>query len=339
MEWVEATAWEEGEVIGDYLFLRESRLYFLFLFSLVNSMKYSKLAVKILEYEEREIYYDPVYHGRTLKVVGIDDDPTRVIDYIGDQFLEKEYGLIFFDTRGKYPKEKFDTIIEIEDDKPTGLDPIKIVKKGLLKDFYTAATIIQTIYGLDRSLTDKLYADILRGRVNSVADAAKSKEQYGEVIREVYTALDETFFEGEVPKLGKSILVDFGKTYSISIVGMAFLILAAAIRDRRNTLIGIDDAAVLFYTTPGSAAIPLLTQPMRGRVTLLGSRYAVENILNVPGPTLVLYNDPDIQSMIYEANGVPQGDMRKHVLKGEGVFIWRTTQTLEVEFGKLPFEG
>jgi len=302
-------------------------------------MKYSKLAVKILEYEGKEIYYDPVYHGRTLKVFGIDDDPTRVIDYIGDQFLEKEYGLIFFDTRGKYPKEKFDTVIEIEDNKPTGLDPIKMVKKGLLKDFYTASTIIQTIYGLDRSLTDKLYADILGGKVKSVADAAKSKEQYGEVIREVYTSLDETFFEGEVSELGKSILVDFGKTYSISTVGMAFLILAAAVKDRRSTLIGIDDAAVLFYTTPGSAAIPLLTQPMRGRITVLGSRYVVENLLNIPGPMLVLYNDPDLQSMIYEANGVPQGDMRKHVLKGEGAFVWRTTQTLEVEFGKLPFEG
>lgn len=227
----------------------------------------------------------------------------------------------------------------MEDNKPTGLDPIKMVKKGLLKDFYTASTIIQTIYGLDRSLTDKLYADILGGKVKSVADAAKSKEQYGEVIREVYTSLDETFFEGEVPKLGKSILVDFGKTYSISTVGMAFLILAAAVKDRRSTLIGIDDAAVLFYTTPGSAAIPLLTQPMRGRVTVLGSRYVAENLLNIPGPTLVLYNDPDLQSMIYEANGVPQGDMRKHVLKGEGAFVWRTTQTLEVDFGKLPFEG
>ncbi|USS40514.1 hypothetical protein NF865_09470 [Thermococcus aggregans] len=302
-------------------------------------MKYSKLAVKILKHEEKEIYYDPAYHGRTLKIFGIDDNPSRVIEYIGDQFLEKDYGLIFFDTQGKYPKEKFDTVIKIEDNKPTGLDPIKMVEKGLLKDFYTAVTIIQTIYGLDRSLTDKLYADILEGKVKSVKDAAKSKEHYGEVIREVYTPLDETFFEGEPPELGKSILVDFGKTYSISIAGMAVLILAAAIRDRRNTLIGIDDAAVLFYTTPGSATLPLLTQPMRGRVTVLGSKYVVENILNIPGLTLVLYNDPDLQSIIYEANGVPQGDMRKHVLKEEGAFIWRTTQTLEGEFGKLPFEG
>jgi len=329
---------EEEREDGDQLISRESRLYFSPLFFLVNLMKYSKLAVKILE-DEKEIYYDPVYHGRTLKVFGIDDDPTRVIEYIGDQFLKKEYGLIFFDTRGRYPKEKFDTVIKIEDNKPTGLDPIKMVEKGLLKNFYTAATIIQTIYGLDRSLTDKLYADILGGKVKSVRDAAKSKEHYGEVIREVYTFLDEVFFEGEPPELGKSILVDFGRTYSISIVGMAFLILAAAVKDRRSTLIGIDDAAVLFYTTPGSAAIPLLTQPMRGRVTLLGSRYVRESILNIPGPTLVLYNDPDLQSMIYEANGVPQGDMRKHVLKGEGAFIWRTTQTLEVEFGRLPFEG
>lgn len=306
---------------------------------LVNPMKYSKLAVKILEYEGKEIYYDPVYHGRTLKVLGIDDDPTRVIDYIGDQFLEKEYGLIFFDTRGKYPKEKFDTVIEVGDNKPTGLDPIKMARKGLLKDFYSAATIIQTIYGLDRSLTDKLYADILGGKIKSVADAAKSKEHYGEVIREVYTPLDEVFFKGKPPEFSKSILVDFSNAHSITLVGMAFLILAAAVKDRRSTLIGIDDAAVLFYTTPGSAAIPLLTQPMRGRVTVLGSRYAVENILKILGPTLVLYNDPDVQSIIYEANRVPQGDMRKRVLKGEGAFVWRTTQTLEVEFGKLPFEG
>jgi hypothetical protein len=299
-------------------------------------MKYSKLAVKILEYEEKEIYYDPAYHGRTLKIFGIDDDPTKIIDYIGDKFLEKGYGLIFFDTRGKHPKEKFDTVIKIEDNKETGLDPIKMVAKGLIKDFYTAATIIQTIYGLDRSLTDKLYSDILAGKIKSTSEVATSKAHYGEVIRESYTFLDEVFFKGEPPELGKSILVDFGNAYSITLVGMAFLILAAAVRDRRNTLIGIDDAAVLFYTTPGSAAIPLLTQPMRGRVTLLGTRYVVENLLNTPGPTLVLYNDPDMQSMIYEANGVPQGDMRKHVLKGEGAFIWRTTQTLEVEFGRLP---
>ncbi|USG99218.1 hypothetical protein K1720_06630 [Thermococcus argininiproducens] len=298
-------------------------------------MKYSKLAVKILEYEEREIYYDPVYHGRSLKIFGIDDDPTKVIEYIGDRFFEKEYGLVFFDTRGKYSKEKFDTIVKIEDNKPTGLDPIKMAKEGILKDFYTAATIIQTIYGLDRSLTDKLYSDILTGKIKSVPEAAVSKEKYGEVIRETYTTLDEVFFKGKPPELGKSVLIDFGNAYSITLVGMAFLILAAAVKDRRNTLIGIDDAAVLFYTTPGSAAIPLLTQPMRGRVTLLASRYVAENLLNAPGPTLILYNDPDLQSMIYEANGVPQGAMRKHVLKGEGAFVWRTTQTLEVEFGKL----
>ncbi|KPU62942.1 hypothetical protein EP1X_06160 [Thermococcus sp. EP1] len=298
-------------------------------------MKYSKLAVKILEYEEKEIYYDPVYHGRSLKIFGIDDDPTKVIEYIGDRFLEKEYGLVFFDTRGKYSKEKFDTIVKIEDNKPTGLDPIKMAKEGILKNFYTAATIIQTIYGLDRSLTNKLYSDILTGKIKSVPEAAVSKEKYSEVIRETYTTLDEVFFKGKPPELGKSVLIDFGNAYSITLVGMAFLILAAAVKDRRNTLIGIDDAAVLFYTTPGSAAIPLLTQPMRGRVTLLASRYVAENLLNVPGPTLVLYNDPDLQSMIYEANGVPQGAMRKHVLKGEGAFVWRTTQTLEVEFGKL----
>ncbi|NJE25102.1 hypothetical protein E3E22_00350 [Thermococcus sp. MV5] len=298
-------------------------------------MKYSKLAVKILEYEGREIYYDPVYHGRNLKIFGIDNDPTKVIEYIGDRFVEKEYELVFFDTRGKYPKEKFDTIVKIEDNKPTGLDPIKMAKEDILNDLYTAATIIQTIYGLDRSLTDKLYSDILTGKIKSVPEAAVSKEKYGEVIRETYTTLDEVFFKGEAPELGKSILVDFGSAHSITLVGMAFLILAAAVRDRRNSLIAIDDAAVLFYTTPGSAAIPLLIQPMRGRVTLLGTRYVVENLLNTPGPTLVLYNDPDMQSMIYEANGVPQGAMRKHVLKGEGAFVWRTTQTLEVEFGKL----
>jgi len=300
-------------------------------------MKYSRLAVDILKTEEQTIYYDPVYHGRTLKVFGIDDDPSNFLAYVGGKFLEKDYGLIFFDTRGKFSREIFDTVIKIEDGKPVGLDPIKMVKGGIMSDFFAAATIIQTVYGLDSALTNKLYADILEGKVNSVQEAAASKETYGEVIRESYTSLDEILFKGEPPTLGRNVLIDFGNAHNAYLAGIAFLIISAAVKDRRRVLIGIDDATVLFYTTPGSAAIPLLTQPSKRRVTVLGTRYTADSVLKIPGPALLLYTDPDIQTYIYDSNNVPPGELRKHVLKGEGAFIWRTTQIINVEGGELPF--
>jgi len=302
---------------------------------MVICVKYSKLAVELLKGVEQIIYYDPVYHGRTLKIFGIDNDPTKMIKYLADKYLEKDYGIVVFDTTGDYPKEGFESIIKIEDGKPTGLDPIKMAKEGIIDDPYTAVTIVQTIYELDRSLTEKLYADVLFGKIESVPQAASAEEKYAEVIKESYTSLDETFFQGSTPNFGNSILVDLSDAHSITIVGMAFLIVAAVVRKRRHIFIGLDDAAVLAYTPAGSAAIPLLTQPMRGRATALATRYAIESILNISGPTLMLYTDPDIQSLIYESNGVPPGAMRKRVLKGKGAFIWRTPETINVEDGDL----
>lgn len=43
-------------------------------------MRHSKIAFKVLEAGE-PVFYDPVYHGRTLKVFGMDDYPVRFISY------------------------------------------------------------------------------------------------------------------------------------------------------------------------------------------------------------------------------------------------------------------
>lgn len=299
-------------------------------------MKYSKLAVEILRDEEKAIYYDPIYHGRTLKVFGIDEEPLKVLKYLADKYRELGYGAIVFDTHGEFPEEGFDTIVKIEDGKPAGLDPIRMAKMGMM-DLYSAATLVQTIYGLDRVLTDRLYADIMLGKISSVPEAAKAGEKYSEVILESYTPLDEAFYGGEPPELGKSILVNLGDAHSVSVVGMAFLVLAAAVEKRRNVMVGIDDAAVLAYTTAGSAAMPLLTRPSKRRVTVLGTRYAIESVLDIAGPTLLLYTDPDIQSVVYEGNSVPPGAMRRYVHKGRGALITRTTETVSIEEGELLF--
>lgn len=108
------------------------------------------------------------------------------------------------------------------------------------------------------------------------------------------------------------------------------------VRHRRNTMVGVNDAAVLAYTTAGGAAIPLITKPLRARVTVLATQYAVESIMNLAGPSLLLYHDPDTQSVIYETNGVPPGPMRKHVHKGQAAFIYRTPETINVEWGEMP---
>ncbi len=130
--------------------------------------------------------------------------------------------------------------------------------------------------------------------------------------------------------------MELGETYSVTLAGMAFLIVSAVIRHRRKTMVGVNDAAVLAYTTAGGAALPpLITRPIRARVTVLATQYAVDSITNLAGPSLVLYHDPDTQSVIYEANGVPPGPpMRKHVHKGEGAFIYRTPETIDVEWGR-----
>jgi len=295
----------------------------------------SKLAVKVLETEESEIFYDPIYQGRTLKVIGIDRDPTVMLEWIAGEYRKLGYSAIIFDTRGEF-KGDFDTIITIKDGEPAGLDPIKMWKKGLIPNPYTAATILQTVYELDNSLTNRLYADILSGKIKSVHDAVKAGEKYSEVILESYTSLDENLYSGDAPELKGSVLVNLGETYSVTVAGTAFLILAAALEKRREVVIGIDDAAVLAYTTPGGAAMPLLTSPSRRRVSVLATRYVVDQINNTPGPTLLLYTDPDIQTLIYDANGVPPGDMRKHVHKKQGVLIWRTPETIDVEWGEVP---
>nr|WP_048149840.1 hypothetical protein [Palaeococcus ferrophilus] len=299
-------------------------------------MKYSKLVVEILSKESGPVYYDPVYHGRTLKIIGIDDDPTKVMADIVSKYREKGYDAIVFDTTGNFPEEGFDNVVKVEDGKEMGLDPIKLALAGIIGDPYSAATIVQTLYSLDRALTDRLYADILAKRVSSVPEAAKKGEKYSEVIMESYTELDERLYSGEAPKLEGSVLVDFGNAHSITVAQAAFLTLAAAFTKRRNVVIGIDDAAVLTYSEAGSAALPLLTRPMRRRATILATRYAMDALLQTAGPTLLLYTDPDTQAVVYEANGVPPGAMRKHVHKGQGAFIYRTPETINVEWGELP---
>ncbi|NJE09761.1 hypothetical protein [Thermococcus sp. MAR1] len=298
-------------------------------------MKYSRIAVRLFEREGEDTFYDPVYHGRTLKVFGMDEWPGKALKYLVDRYREIDYGTVIFDTEGDFPEDGFDTIIRVKDGEGTGLDPIALARKGLL-DGYTAATIVQTVYGLDRTLTERLYADFLAGKVRSVPEAMKSDGKYAEVIRESYTPLDEAFYSGKPPEFGKNILVELGETYSITMAGIAFLVVSAVIRHRRNTMIGVNDAAVLAYTTAGGAAIPLITRPIRARVTVLATQYAIDSIMNLAGPSLVLYHDPDTQSVIYETNGVPPGPMRKHVHKGEAAFIYRTPETINVEWGELP---
>ncbi len=297
-------------------------------------MKYSSIAFRLFEREGEDVFYDPVYHGRTLKVFGMDEWPGAVLKYFGDHYLEIGYGLVIFDTTGNYPRDRFDTVINVKDGKKMGLDPLILASKGLM-DGYTAATILQTAYGLDRTLTERLYADMLAGKVKSVSEAVGSKAKYSEVIQESYTPLDEALYSGKPPEFGKNILVNLGEAYSITVAGMAFLIVSAVVRKRRNTVIGVNDAAVLAYTGTGGAAIPLITRPMRRRTTILATQYAVDSIINLSGPTLILYHDPDTQSVIYEANGVPPGPMRKHVHKKEAAFIYRTPETIDVQWGVL----
>ncbi|ASJ08696.1 hypothetical protein A3L11_05420 [Thermococcus siculi] len=297
-------------------------------------MKYSRIAVRLFEREGEDVFYDPVYHGRTLKVFGMDEWPGKILQYFVERYREIGYGTVVFDTTGTFPEEGFDTVIKVEDGKGTGLDPLVLASEGII-DGYTAATIIQTVYGLDRTLTERLYADFLAGKAGSVPEAAKSENKYAEVILESYTPLDEAFYRGKPPEFGDNILVNLGETYSITLAGMAFLVVSAAIRKRRNVMVGVNDAAVLAYTTAGSAAVPLITRPLRRRVTVLATQYAVESIMNLSGPSLLLYHDPDTQSVVYEANGVPPGPMRKHVHKGQAAFIYRTPETIDVEWGEI----
>jgi len=296
----------------------------------------SKLAVKILEREGESIYFDPITQGRTLKVFGIDNDPWSVVEHLSREYKKIGYDSIIFDTRG-IVEGQFENVVSIEDGKELGLDPINLWKEGLIKDPYTATTIIQTIYELDSTSTKRLYSDIILGKIKSMKEVIKSEKSYAEVIKESYTELDEIFYSGEPPKLEGGVLIDFKKANSIDTVGAAFLILATIIERRREVFVGICDTTVLAYTAPGYAALPLLTQPARRRVTALGTNYVFERTSSIPGPVLMLYNDPDIQSMVYETNGVPPGEMRKHVLKGEGILIWRTPETINVEWGELPF--
>ncbi|MCD6373630.1 MAG: hypothetical protein J7L37_08845 [Thermococcus sp.] len=298
-------------------------------------MKYSSIAVRLFEREGEGVFYDPAYHGRTLKIFGMDEYPGKALKYFADRYREIDYGAVIFDTEGTFPEEGFDTVIRVKDGQGAGLDPLVLAEKGLL-DGYTAATVVQTIYGLDRALTERLYADFLAGKVKSVPEAVRSKEKYAEVIMESYTPLDEVFYSGEPPDFGKNILVALGETYSITLAGMAFLVVSAVVRHRRKTMIGVNDAAVLAYTTPGGAAVPLITRPIRARVAVLATQYAIDSLMNLAGPSLVLYHDPDTQSVIYETNGVPPGPMRKHVHKGEAAFIYRTPEMINVEWGKLP---
>ncbi|WP_297507362.1 hypothetical protein [Thermococcus sp.] len=296
-------------------------------------MRPSPIAVRIMEHEGGDVFYDPVFQGRTLKVFGMDDYPRRFLEYIAGEYERIGYDRIVFDTTGQF-EGNFDTVIEIKDGQPTGIDPIKFALKGLI-DPYSAVTIVETLYGLDRALTDRLYADVLLGKVKSVPDAVKANQKYSEVILESYTALDEAFYSGDVPKLEGSVLVNLGETHSITLVGIAFLALSAVFEKRRKAMVGLLDGAVLGYTSAGSAGIPLLTRPLRKRVTVIASEYALDALLNLAGPTLLLYHEPDVQAMIYESNGVPPGSMRKLVTKGQGALIVRTPETIDVFHGRV----
>ncbi|MFA4663279.1 hypothetical protein [Pyrococcus kukulkanii] len=296
-------------------------------------MKVSKLAVKILE-NESVVYYDPIYHGRTLKVIGIDDDPVEVMEYLLAQYKEKGYSIVVFDTSGHFPTGLFESVLRIEEGNPAGLDPLKMARMGIIKDPYSAVTIVQTIYELDSASTDKLYADFVTGKVNSIADAVKAKKNYSEVILEGYTDLDEMLFSGDPVRIPESGLIDLSGLNSVTLTGMAFLILAAAMEERRKVVYGLYDIAVLTFTGAGNAGLPLLTRPARRRVAILGTKYPLDQVLSIPGPTLLLYNDPDVQSAIYESQGVPAG-LRAFIDKGEGAYIWRSPETINVEFGKV----
>ncbi|WP_297536474.1 hypothetical protein [Thermococcus sp.] len=298
-------------------------------------MRPSKIAVKVLEGEE-PIFYDPIYHGRTLKVFGMDDYPVRFMNYLIAEYRKIGYSPIVFDTTGRVEGE-FDTVIDVRDGENLGLDPIKLYKASYL-DPYTAVTIVQTLYGLDRSLTDRLYVDVLLGKVSSVPEAVKRGEKYSEVIIEGYTPLDEAFYTGDVPELKGSVLVNLGETHSITLVGIAFLTLAAVFEKRREAFVGLTDGAVLAYTTAGGAALPLLTRPLRRRVTAIASQYAIDSLLNVSGPVLLLYHDPDVQSLVYESSGVPPGPTRKFITKSSGAYIVRSPETVDVFHGELPEE-
>ncbi|MDI3475871.1 MAG: hypothetical protein PWQ79_2210 [Thermococcaceae archaeon] len=298
-------------------------------------MKYSGIAVRLFEREGEDVFYDPAYHGRTLKIFGMDDFPDKALGYFVRTYRDKGYYVVVFDTKGTFPREGFDTVLDVEDTKPDGLDPIKFAIEGYF-DPYTAATIVQTVYGLDRALTERLYSDILSGKVGSVPEALKAGEKYSEVIAESYSAIDQLLYSGEVPELGKNVLVNLGNAHSITLVGTAFLVLAAALEKRRKTMVGLNDAAVLSYTSAGGAGLPLLTKPMLRRVTVVASEYALDSLLNLAGPVLLLYHDPDVQSLVYETSGVPPGPSRKHVHKGEGAFIYRTPETVNVEWGRMP---
>ncbi|WP_240911835.1 hypothetical protein [Thermococcus sp. M36] len=65
------------------------------------------------------------------------------------------------------------------------------------------------------------------GKVKSLLEVAKSENKYAEGIQKRYTPLDEAFYSGNPPKFGGNILVDLGETYSITIAGMAFLVVSA----------------------------------------------------------------------------------------------------------------
>jgi len=43
----------------------------------MNPMKYSSIAVRLFEREGEDVFYDPAYHGRTLKIFGMDKCPER----------------------------------------------------------------------------------------------------------------------------------------------------------------------------------------------------------------------------------------------------------------------
>lgn len=69
---------------------------------------------------------------------------------------------------------------------------------------------------------------------------------------------------------------------------------------------------------------------------VVASQYATDSLLNVGGPTLLLYHDPDVQFIVYESNGVPMGPVRRYVGKRDGALILKSPESVDVIFGELP---
>ena len=65
-------------------------------------MRPSPIAVKVMGHEGGDVFYDPIVHGRTLKVFGMDDYPREFLQYIAAEYAKIGYNRIVFDTTGEF---------------------------------------------------------------------------------------------------------------------------------------------------------------------------------------------------------------------------------------------